>query len=107
VLSGAAGSARCGVADSGLPSGVQTVRKLPLCIYVLAATFTLAACGEAAKRTPTDEELRRFTSGLDAEARRGSEAALSEARRREDDRAIEAEARREHSAGERRNQQAE
>jgi hypothetical protein len=107
VRNGAAGGARRDIASSELPSGVSTVRKLALSVYMMAATFTLAACGNTVSPTPTDEELRRFTTRLDADARRDIEAALSEARRGEADRARTAEARREQSARERRNQQAE
>ena len=60
--------------------------------------LALAACGRPAPRTPTDEELYRFTTRLDAQARIESEAAISEARRAEVARAQAAEARRGASA---------
>jgi hypothetical protein len=68
-------------------------------LFLIAAALTLGGCGgRAADPVPTDDDLRRFTSGLERDAQLESAAALSEARRGETKRASAAEARLQDSA---------
>jgi hypothetical protein len=72
-------------------------------LFLFAAALTLGGCGgKAADPVPTDDELRRFTNGLERDAQLESKAALSEARRGEIKRASAAEARLQDSARQRR-----
>lgn len=94
-------------ANGRQPDGGPISDHFILHIHVAAAAFMLAGCGEAEKRSPTDEELSHFTNSLEADARRESKAAISEARRGETDRAEAAQVRRRNSARERGDQAAE